>query len=108
MKLAVVVVLAQLLVACADAPRGLMTGTSSPPPPDIQQACDVATSKCARCHPIDRVVVSIGIGIGRWQMYVEQMRLKPSSSISPEDADVILRCLRFVEEACTDCKQGRS
>lgn len=41
-------------------------------------------------------------------MYVEQMRLKPSSGISPTDAEVIFRCLRFVEEDCVDCKQGRS
>ncbi|MBC7976052.1 MAG: hypothetical protein H7138_13855 [Myxococcales bacterium] len=81
---------------------------ATPPPPDIREACALATTKCARCHPIDRVVVSRGIGVGRWAMYVEQMRLKPSSSISPEDASVILRCLRFVEEACVDCKQGRS
>jgi len=106
-KRLIVVVVAQLLGACAEGPRGLLTGTS-PPTPEVQQACAVATTKCARCHPIDRVVVSRGIGIGRWQMYVEQMRLKPSSSISLEDADVILRCLRFVEEACIDCKQGRS
>jgi hypothetical protein len=106
-KRLVVVVVAQLLAACAEGPRGLLTGTSTPPP-EVQQACAVATTKCARCHPIDRVVVSRGIGIGRWQMYVEQMRLKPSSSISLDDADVILRCLRFVEDACIDCKQGRS
>jgi hypothetical protein len=93
--------------ACAERPRGLLSGTPAAPP-DIQQACALATTKCARCHPIDRVVVSRGIGMGRWQMYVDQMRLKPSSSISPDDAGVILRCLRFVEEACVDCKQGRS
>lgn len=98
------------LLGCGDSPpRALLTGTSpSPPPGDVASACALATTKCARCHPIDRVVVSRGIGMGRWEMYVNQMRLKPSSSISPEDATVILRCLRFVEEACVDCKQGRS
>ena len=96
------------LAGCADSPRGLLTGTASPTPTDVAQACALATTKCARCHPIDRVVVSRGIGMGRWQMYVNQMRLKPSSSISPADADVILRCLRFVEDACVDCKQGRT
>jgi hypothetical protein len=96
-----------LLGACADSPRGLLTGTAAPPP-EVEQACALTTTKCARCHPIDRVVVSRGIGLGRWQMYVEQMRLKPSSSISPEDAQVILSCLRFVEDACTTCRQGRS
>ncbi|HEX8114575.1 MAG TPA: hypothetical protein VF516_42890 [Kofleriaceae bacterium] len=101
-------VLAVLLAAsCADAPRGLLTGAPNPPA-EIQQDCAVATAKCSRCHPIDRVVVARGIGVGKWQMYVEQMRLKPSSGISLRDADVIFQCLRFVEDSCTDCKQGRS
>ena len=93
--------------ACADAPRGLLTGAPNPPP-EVQQACTLASTKCARCHPIDRVIVSRGIGMGRWQMYVEQMRLKPSSGISLRDADIIFRCLRFVEESCPECRQGHS
>jgi hypothetical protein len=98
---------ALLVAACADAPRGLLTGAPNPPP-DVEQACALAGTKCARCHPIDRVVVARGIGMGRWQMYVEQMRLKPSSGISLRDADVIFRCLRFVEESCPECRQGHS
>lgn len=101
-------VLAVLLAAsCADAPRGLLSGAPNPPA-EVQQACSLATAKCSRCHPIDRVVVARGIGVGKWQMYVEQMRLKPSSGISLRDADVIFQCLRFVEDSCTDCRQGRS
>lgn len=102
-----VVLLALLAASCADAQRSLLSGAPNPPP-DVEQACALATAKCARCHPIDRVVVSRGIGVGRWQMYVEQMRLKPSSGISLRDADVIFRCLRFVEESCTECRQGHS
>jgi hypothetical protein len=99
--------LGSLLAGCADAPRGLLTGAPNPPP-EIEQACAVATAKCARCHPIDRVVVSRGIGMGRWEMYVEQMRLKPSSGISLRDEAVIFQCLRFVEDSCTECKRGSS
>jgi hypothetical protein len=102
---AVIAVLAG--AACADAPRTLLTGASNAPV-EIQQACTLATTRCSHCHPIERVVVLRGIGVGRWEMYVEQMRLKPSSGISPNDAEVIFRCLRFVEESCVDCKQGRS
>jgi len=102
-----IVALLGWLGACADTPRGVLSGAPNPPA-DVEQACALTTTKCARCHPIDRVVVSRGIGMGRWQMYVEQMRLKPSSAISTDDANVVLRCLRFIEEACTDCKQGRS
>jgi hypothetical protein len=98
---------ATLLAACADPSRSLLTGTPSPPP-DVEQACALATTKCARCHPIDRVVVSRGIGANKWQMYIEQMRLKPSSGISVREADVIFRCLRFIEDSCTACKQGHT
>ena len=101
------VLLVTMLAACADSARGLLTGAPNPPP-DVEQACALASNKCARCHPIDRVVVSRGIGVGRWQMYIEQMRLKPSSGISVRDAEVIFRCLRFIEDACTDCKQGHT
>jgi len=96
-----------LLGSCVDAPRGLLSGTTSPPP-EIQQACALATTRCAHCHPIERVVVTRGVGPRKWQMLVDQMRLKPSSGISPDEAAIIFRCLRFVDEFCTDCKQGRS
>jgi hypothetical protein len=96
-----------VLVGCADGPRGLLAGAPQPPP-EIEQACALATTKCAHCHPIDRVLVSRGIGERRWQMYVEQMRLKPSSGITLEEAGVIFRCLQFVEQTCIECKQGHS
>jgi hypothetical protein len=98
---------AALVGSCAEAPHGFLAGVAAPPP-EIQQACDLATAKCARCHPIERVTVYRGIGPARWGMYVEQMRLKPSSAITPSDAEIIFHCLQFVELQCTDCKQGRS
>lgn len=100
-------VLAAVAPACAEGPRGLLAGTSSPPP-EIAQACALASTRCSHCHPIERVVVTRGIGINKWQMVIEQMRLKPSSGISVDDARIIARCLRFVEESCTDCKRGPS
>lgn len=96
-----------VVAACADTPHGLLSGTSAATV-EIQQACAFATTKCSHCHPIERVVLTRGAGIPRWHMLIEQMRRKPSSGISLSDADVIFRCLRFVEEACIDCKRGRS
>ena len=96
-----------LATSCADTSRSLLAGVA-PPPPEIQQACTFATTKCSHCHPIDRVVLTRGIGAPRWAVYIEQMRQKPSSGISPSDADVVFRCLQFIEQACIDCKQGRS
>jgi len=86
-----------LVASCADT-HGLLSGTPSPPP-EVQEACALATRRCARCHPIDRVIVSRGIGVDRWAMYVEQMRLKPSSGISPAEAAIIFKCLQYVESS---------
>jgi len=96
-----------MAAACADTPRGLLSGASVVPP-DIEQACTFATMKCTHCHPIERVVLSRGVGVGRWRMTIDEMRLKPSSGISPNDADVVFRCLRYIEESCIECKQRRS
>jgi len=93
--------------SCADTPRSLLAGASVVPS-DIEQACTFATMKCTHCHPIERVVLSRGMGVERWQMTINQMRLKPSSGISPSDADIVFRCLRFIEESCIECKQRRS
>jgi len=98
---------ALLVVACAAQPHDFLAGIPAPPP-DIRGACDLATVKCARCHPIERVTVYRGIGPARWAMYVEQMRLKPSSSITPSDAEIIFHCLQFVEQQCPGCKRGPS
>jgi hypothetical protein len=89
-----------MVTACADGPHGLLAGTTSPPP-EVREACALATHRCAHCHPIERVMVSRGIGVERWAMYVEQMRLKPSSGISPSEAAVIFQCLKFVETSLT-------
>jgi hypothetical protein len=96
-----------LVAACADSPRGLLSNAPDAPP-DIQQACALANTRCSHCHPIERVVLARGVGPRRWQIFVDEMRLKPSSGISPNDAEIIFRCLRFVDETCTNCKQGQS
>lgn len=101
------VIAASLGASCADTSRSLLSGVATVPP-EIEQACAFATAKCTHCHPIERVVLSRGIGVGRWQMYVEQMRLKPSSGISPDDAGIVFRCLQFIEESCFECTQRRS
>lgn len=105
--LACLLLLALLGGSCADTRKTLLSGAPTPPP-DIEQACTLATQRCSHCHPIERVIVTRGIGVRKWQMYVEQMRLKPSSGITPAEGEVIFNCLRFVEEACTECKQGPS
>lgn len=102
-----VIAIAVVLGACADSPHNLLSGASAVPP-EIEQACTFTTTKCSHCHPIERVVLARGIGVNRWQMTVEQMRLKPSSGISLGDTEIVFRCLRFIEDDCLGCKQGRS
>ena len=102
------IAIAIALTACADTPRSLLSGASVVPP-EIEQACTFTTNKCSHCHPIERVVLARGVGIRRWQVTVEQMRLKPSSGISLDDTEVVFRCLRFIEDDCVGCKkQGPS
>jgi hypothetical protein len=95
-----------LAASCAEAPRSLLSGAPVVPP-EIEQACSFTTMKCTHCHPIERVVLARGGGFGRWQITVEQMRLKPSSGISLNDADIVFRCFRFIEESCLECRQRR-
>lgn len=106
--IAIAIVVTIMIGACADTPRSLLSGATVVPA-EIQQACTFTTTKCSHCHPIERVVLARGVGIDRWQMTVEQMRLKPSSGISLGDTEVVFRCLRFIEDDCLGCKkQGRS
>lgn len=41
-------------------------------------------------------------------MFIEEMRLKPSSGISVDDASVIFTCMKFVEETCVNCNTKAS
>ena len=65
--------------------------------PDVRRGCALAEKKCATCHPLERVALGRGGGASGWAAYIEEMRLKPASGISQADAQLIHRCLVYLE-----------
>ena len=61
--------------------------------PTLRASCELATHRCSRCHPIERVLVTTVRDRHAWESYVERMRLMPGSGISIEDAPRITNCL---------------
>jgi hypothetical protein len=74
---------------------GPRTALLPPPqaPPDVVAACQLASERCAHCHPIERVKLARVQNPQQWQWYVARMRLQPHSGISLGDQYVITRCL---------------
>ena len=82
------------LIACKE-PSPLYPAGS---PPEIVQACSLMEQKCTGCHDRDRYMMA-NHPPERWEKIVHKMRLFPASAITPEDADVILRCLNYRSSA---------
>lgn len=61
--------------------------------PMMRESCTLATRRCSRCHPIDRVLATSVRGRVAWESYVDRMRLMPGSGISNADAPLITDCL---------------
>lgn len=78
------------LVACKE-PSPLYPPES---PPEIVQACSLMEQKCTACHDRERYLMR-RYTPERWEKIVHKMRLFPASAITPEDAEVILRCLNY-------------
>ena len=63
-------------------------------PPDIAQACAMTERKCTACHDRERFSEPRH-SAAQWRDIVDKMRRIPGSSISPADADTVLRCLNY-------------
>ena len=88
-----------LTLGCGVGGRGrsaeaLVSGLA-PLPPSIDGACRLAARRCTRCHTIDRVLLTRVESPEHWRYYVDRMRRQPGSGISPEDGQVIVRCLVY-------------
>jgi len=64
-------------------------------PPEIRAACDLAQTKCTRCHTTDRIRTAHVTSPSQWKAYVTRMRRNPGSGIDPADGDTIVRCLVY-------------
>jgi len=89
------VLLAIALAACTPPPMREASRLAADPgaPPEIHAACRLASQRCTRCHPIDRVLLARVENPQHWEYYVARMRRQPRSGITEEDARVIVRCL---------------
>ena len=87
-----------LLAVAAGCGRGQVfrAGALAPPagaPPDLASACELASHRCARCHPLSRIELARIQDAQHWDWYVSRMRLQPRSGIAPEEQPAIVRCL---------------
>ena len=92
-----VLVLALLVGACAsdgnsfvaEAPRG------EPPPSAVVDACDLARTRCSRCHTPERIQHASNTQPADWQRTVHRMRLMPGSAIRTDEESALVRCFVF-------------
>ena len=85
-----------LLAAAAGCGHVFRAGTLAAPagaPPEIAAACQLASDRCARCHPLARVELARVQNAQHWDWYVSRMRLQPRSGITPDEQPTIVRCL---------------
>ncbi len=79
------------LVACRDPSP---TYPAAGAPAEIVAACALTEHKCTGCHDRERYQMRVHTP-DRWAQIVHKMRLLPASSITPNDAEIILRCLNY-------------
>ncbi len=72
---------------------GALTEGLAPFPAEIEAACELAASRCTRCHTIDRVLLARVESPQHWHLYVERMRRQPGSGFSEAEGHTITRCL---------------
>jgi hypothetical protein len=82
------------LAACPAGNRGEGLDRSAVPA-DVQGDYDVFAQRCSKCHALARALDS-GIDDDEyWKAYVARMRRMPSSGITAQDEQVILRFLHW-------------
>lgn len=88
---------AVLLAACTSERLTLVPAPDQArTPPTVRSACALTEQKCSRCHDLERIRLAHHELVD-WPVYVDRMRRMPGSGITPDDAAIILRCLRWVE-----------
>ena len=62
--------------------------------PKMQEAYELFTRKCSRCHTVARPINST-FASEEWQGYVYKMMKKPGSGLTPKTADRIIEFLVY-------------
>ena len=76
-------------------------------PKDIQDAYQVFSVRCSRCHTLARPLNARIRDSGHWVRYVTRMRRNPSSGINHKDADIILKFLLYYTQRVMEEEEGR-
>ena len=64
-------------------------------PENVRADYALFARKCSKCHTLARPLNANITDDDEWVMYVNRMRRQPSSGISPEDQEGVLRFLRY-------------
>ena len=88
-----VIPLLAAFAACSHLPRPNVLAPPAGASPDIVAACQLASERCTRCHPLARIELARVQSPQHWDWYVSRMRLQPRSGIAEQEQPVIVRCL---------------
>lgn len=82
------------LASCGQSPpHSTLIANADQATPELRAACQLTEQKCTRCHPIGKIFAIDAEGRDEWEPIVDRMRRISASSITMEDAQVVLRCL---------------
>ncbi|MYC78565.1 hypothetical protein F4X10_22605 [Candidatus Poribacteria bacterium] len=65
--------------------------------PKMQEAYELFTRKCSRCHTVARPINST-FAAAEWRKYVYKMMRKPGSGLTPKTAEEIIKFLIYDSE----------
>ena len=87
-------VLFAALASCGESPpRVALIANPGDSTPELRAACELTEQKCTRCHPIGKIFAIDADTREEWEPIVDRMRRNSASTITIDDAQVILRCL---------------
>jgi len=82
------------LASCGQSPpHATLIANPDQATPELRAACQLTEQKCTRCHPIGKLFAIDVQGRDEWEPIVDRMRRISASSITMQDAEVVLRCL---------------
>ncbi len=94
---AVVIAVVVTLTGCASEVNPLLAELpqSEPVPQRIADACDLARTRCSRCHTTDRILSTRMSRPEDWRSAVHRMRLMPGSAIRTDEEARLVSCFVF-------------
>jgi hypothetical protein len=89
-----IALLALAIASCGQSPpRAALLANPDNASSELRAACALTEQKCTRCHPIGKLFAIDVQTREEWAPIVDRMRRNSASSITMEDAEVVLNCL---------------